>query len=252
MKNANEGGMNLRAESDVTLKDITIEDVIGAAITADAKVKGENIKISGATVHNVLCMVGSEVELKNVVFEKSKRTNIYMGDKSKLTLDNAELKGVLDEDLYCIHVSPDSELTIKGDTTITGTTRVGICLYKNAKMTMEDGKIFGIKGNDNGAGVWVREEGAVFTMKGGSIQDNYTKSTSGAVYVADKTTFNMYGGTISGNSCDYSGGAVQVQGVMNMYGGTIKGNYSKTSGGGINVGNNRDKEIYGTLNIFGE
>lgn len=46
---------------------------------------------------------------------------------------------------------------------------------------------------------------------------------SGAVYSLD--TFNMYGGSITGNTADYFGGGVVVYGgTFNMFDGTISGN----------------------------
>ena len=53
-------------------------------------------------------------------------------------------------------------------------------------------------------------------------------------------TFNMYGGTISGNTAgasDHGGGGVYVGGTFNMYGGTISGNKTAGSslGGGVYV-----------------
>lgn len=49
------------------------------------------------------------------------------------------------------------------------------------------------------------------------------QANGGAVYSLD--TFNMYGGSITGNTADYYGGGVVVYGgTFNMFDGTISGN----------------------------
>ncbi len=59
--------------------------------------------------------------------------------------------------------------------------------------------------------------------------------------VSNNGTFCMYGGKISGNSCeDTSGGGVNNQGVFQMYGGEISGNEAVGYGGvggGVYIGN---------------
>ena len=80
-----------------------------------------------------------------------------------------------------------------------------------------------------------------------------------------KATFNMYGGTITGNSNTASSGgigAVYVRpgkvsgtthtagGTMNMYGGTISGNTGKIAGA-IYIGGSTDDVIDGVLNLYG-
>ena len=55
------------------------------------------------------------------------------------------------------------------------------------------------------------------------------------VYVY-KGTFNMYGGSITGNKTDRGGGVyVDTKGTFNMYGGTITGNSATDDGGGVYV-----------------
>lgn len=66
----------------------------------------------------------------------------------------------------------------------------------------------------------------------------HTEGNGKGVYV-NHSTFNMYGGSISGNTEEASngnggrGGGVRVDGTFNMYGGTITGNTTKD---GTNIG----------------
>ena len=71
-----------------------------------------------------------------------------------------------------------------------------------------------------------------FDMYAGTITGN-TADNGGAVYVADTSTFDMYGGSITGNSC----AGVYVFGKdakFNLYDGTISDN-SGAYGGGVHV-----------------
>ena len=72
-----------------------------------------------------------------------------------------------------------------------------------------------------------------FTMTGGIICDNVASDNcdGGGVYVGSGTTFNMSGGTISGNYAT-NGGGVYVGGTFTMTGGTISGN-TATKGEGV-------------------
>ena len=58
-----------------------------------------------------------------------------------------------------------------------------------------------------------------------------TGGTDGGVYVNDSGTFNMYGGTITGNTGE---GGVNTAGTFNMYGGKISGNCA-SKGGGVQI-----------------
>lgn len=249
--NSQGGGINIRENGDVKLDGITIDGTKGDGITIGGELEASNIRLANVQANNIEIITGMEATISDSVLGKSTRTSVYMRKESTLTLDSVEVQGVVDEGIFNFHVNEGSVLNLKGDTSITGATRVAICLYKNTTLNMEDGKIFGINGTDNGTGVWIREEGAVFNMTGGSIENNTTTASSGGVFVADKTTFNMSGGSISGNSAKFSGGGVQVQGTMNFSGGTISNNKAETTGGGINVGNNASKGIYGKLNMTG-
>lgn len=90
--------------------------------------------------------------------------------------------------------------------------------------TITGGKSGGVRG-----GI----EKSTFNMYGGKISGNFGQDSqhSSGVYLSNGT-FNMYGGEISGNTGNYSGGGVGIyQGVFNMYGGKISGNSAHFGGG---------------------
>ena len=82
----------------------------------------------------------------------------------------------------------------------------------------------------NGGGVYMNGNSTKFNMYGGSITGN---SGSG-VYVTQYNTFNMYGGSITDNNNSHGGG-VYNGGTVNMYGGEIRDNTATTYGGGVYV-----------------
>ena len=84
-----------------------------------------------------------------------------------------------------------------------------------------------------GCGVYV---GGIFNMYDGSITGNTVLQYGGGVAVYGGS-FNMYGGTISGNTAE-NGGGVYVQknsgnSTSNMFGGSITNNTATQSGGGV-------------------
>ena len=97
-------------------------------------------------------------------------------------------------------------------------------IYTNSKFTLTDCKKNGIikhEVKNTGAGVYNFGD---FTMFNGNMSDNYHG-------VSSDGTFQMYGGTISGNAAEVGGG-VYNDGTFNMYGGTITDNQESAYGGG--------------------
>ena len=93
-----------------------------------------------------------------------------------------------------------------------------------------------------GGGVYISNVGGYscsFYMYGGTISGNATVTDGhngygGAVNVDG--VFKMYGGEIIGNTADYSGGGVFVDGGhFYMYGGEISGNNAYYLGGGVSI-----------------
>ena len=103
----------------------------------------------------------------------------------------------------------------------------------DATLTMKNGSV--ISGNNSdkdGGGVYM---GGTFNMEGGTITGN-SGARGGGVYVA--RTFNMESGTISGNSSPRGGGVyVDLYGKFRMESGTISGNIASEYGGGVFVFN---------------
>lgn len=102
------------------------------------------------------------------------------------------------------------------------------------------------KSSSSGGGVSNYGYKSTFNMYGGTISNNTTTGSGGGVIVgADRSNiFNMYDGTISGNTTSGSGGGVFMDyGTFNMYGGTITGNTANVEGGGVFVNG------YGTFNL---
>ncbi|MCR5178323.1 MAG: hypothetical protein K6C95_05000, partial [Lachnospiraceae bacterium] len=131
---------------------------------------------------------------------------------------------------------------------------------RNLDAAKNDGHVMGIdgtltltdsSGNDSGritggngkygGGVSV---GGTFNMTGGTISGNEA-TWGGGVYVVRGGTFSMTGGTISGNEASQGGGVyVSSSGKFNMTGGTISGNEA-IQGGGVCVSSS------GTFNMTG-
>ena len=91
-----------------------------------------------------------------------------------------------------------------------------------------------------GRGVYVSS--GTFNMYGGSITGNKAQDAQGrggGVYVySGSGTFNMSGGSITGNRATGDGGGVYKSGSnssFNMYGGSITGNTANSYGGGVYV-----------------
>ena len=87
-------------------------------------------------------------------------------------------------------------------------------------------------GSKKGLGVHVY--GGTFDMYGGSITGNSSSSGGGGVWI-QSGTFNLYDGSISGNETDRGGGVYMKDGTFNLYGGSISGNTAGTYGGGVYV-----------------
>ena len=102
------------------------------------------------------------------------------------------------------------------------------------------GKITHVYSSSNkkypGRGVSVN--GGMFNMYGGSITGNTVQNGSGGGMYVKNATFNMYGGSITGNTTTNAGGGVYVtqNAEFTMNSGEISGNTTTTSfGGGVCV-----------------
>ena len=99
-----------------------------------------------------------------------------------------------------------------------------------------------------------------FNMYGGSISGNVSQHSSGVLLDngansgGKGTAFNMYGGEITGNTATSgAGGGVYVfaNSPFRMYGGSISGNTAKYGGGGVYVGSGSVFTVSGSVTITG-
>ena len=119
----------------------------------------------------------------------------------------------------------------KGDIQIWDKVTFILCNCQNQGIiTHEDGI--------SGYGVYVM---GTFNMYGGSISGNNQNNGAGVtIGNYENATFNMYGGDISNNKATQEkygsgGGVTVIIGTFNMYGGTISGNSAVANGGGVEM-----------------
>ena len=122
--------------------------------------------------------------------------------------------------------------------------KVTICL---------NGKTLQSKDTNSGNPVFLIERNGELTLTdcrgGGQItRASYSKGQGSGVKVENGGIFNMYGGTITGNTADNGGGVCVNSGAFNMYGGTITGN-TAPHGGGVYVAKSATFNMYGTSSV---
>lgn len=129
-----------------------------------------------------------------------------------------------------------------------GTSDLGVEVDNNATFTMYSGTICGHKQPHSyyGAGVYVHD--STFNMYGGAISGNAASWCGGVAALG--STFNMHGGVISDNMVSAGGGGVLLsdKSVMNMSGNArISDNIalaeSHASGGGVYIYASADGEV---------
>lgn len=98
-------------------------------------------------------------------------------------------------------------------------------------------------------GLFIVTTAGTLNIYGGELTGGSCEENGGGIYVNSNTTFNMYGGTISGGSSPSNGGCVYVAGTFNMEGGTISGGSAKQGG---NVYNAKTMKVSGGTISGGE
>ena len=199
---------------------------------------------------------GHENETYKTTFEKEIKqegNTLKIGDKSWApTKGSNDTFYILPTGTYYLGSDISLEYTIKIENNVT------LCLNGH-KITAADGMdaiymtggsitLTDCKGvgtithasSKTGRGVYVSS--VTFNMYGGSITGNKAQDAQGrggGVYVySGSGTFNMYGGSITGNRATGDGGGVYKSGSnssFNMYGGSITGNTANSYGGGVYV-----------------
>jgi hypothetical protein len=136
--------------------------------------------------------------------------------------------------------NPGQTITLK-NLTITGGKARGI-LVEKGDLVIANGVIIKNNTATSGGGVWLGNDGAPsLTMTGGEICFNIATDTNfggGGVYVGNGAVFTLKAGTIRNNTSDSEGGGVSTRGsgTIIMEGGTIRNNTAATAGGGVYVG----------------
>ena len=199
---------------------------------------------------------GHENETYKTTFEKEIKqegNTLKIGDKSWApTKGSNDTFYILPTGTYYLgsDISPEYTIKIENNVTlclnghkITAADGMDAIYMTGGSFTLTDCKGVGTithASSKTGRGVYVSS--GTFNMYGGSITGNKAQDAQGrggGVYVySGSGTFNMYGGSITGNRATGDGGGVYKSGSnssFNMYGGSITGNTANSYGGGVYV-----------------
>ena len=199
---------------------------------------------------------GHENETYKTTFEKEIKqegNTLKIGDKSWApTKGSNDTFYILPTGTYYLgsDISPEYTIKIENNVTlclnghkITAADGTDAIYMTGGSFTLTDCKGVGTithASSKTGRGVYVSS--GTFNMYGGSITGNKAQDAQGrggGVYVySGSGTFNMYGGSITGNRATGDGGGVYKSGSnssFNMYGGSITGNTANSYGGGVYV-----------------
>lgn len=199
---------------------------------------------------------GHENETYKTTFEKEIKqegNTLKIGDKSWApTKVSNNTFYILPTGTYYLgsDISPEYTIKIENNVTlclnghkITAADGMDAIYMTGGSFTLTDCKGVGTithASSKTGRGVYVSS--GTFNMYGGSITGNKAQDVQGrggGVYVySGSGTFNMYGGSITGNRATGDGGGVYKSGSnssFNMYGGSITGNTANSYGGGVYV-----------------
>jgi TolB-like protein len=140
----------------------------------------------------------------------------------------------------------DNNITLQGHSQNTGPM---IHVYGGIVKMNNGSSITGnIRSGGDGGGVYVNS--GTFEMNGGTISGN-NASRGGGVFVCDYTTFTMINGVITSNTATRGGGVYldssSPGGTLNMRGGTITANTARERGGGVYAGNGQFNKTGGII-----
>ena len=186
---------------------------------------------------NFLIVVGADEAISPTKLKYSGKTvGITLIGSGAERIISLNANGTMFEIGPNVTLTIDDNITLHGKNINTGSL-VSIYGYENghtfdSKLIMNDGAK--IKSN-NTSGIYVGV--GVFLMYGGEISGNSTNGTGGGINCSSSGTVLMYGGKIYGNTA-YSGGGVETTSLFTMYGGKISGNIATANdsvggGGGI-------------------
>ena len=140
-----------------------------------------------------------------------------------------------------------TNVTLDGNKANVSANRCLLEIYKsNSTVTLGEGAaVCNNKSTYMAGGVSVWAGSGTFEMVGGTITGNETTDIGGGVYVSAK--FKMSGSVISGNTAPYGGGVLVNRGYyyFTMTGGKIINNTATTRGGGVYVNPEASFEMSG-------
>lgn len=200
------------------------------------------------------------LEIKNVVFDGQKAVTDEVGRITGIvdttTAYNRDNNG------GCFHICKGTLLMQDGAViqNFTASSGAAVFLYNaDANMIMNGGLIWNNDGyctSSNYAGSAVGSHYGDFVMTGGTITGNTSQYSAAAVYVLGDNAqghFWMYDGTISDNVGGEKGGAIRLRtGHFYMYGGTITGNRTSSDNGhAVYVDRKASEAKYPTVTLAG-
>lgn len=111
----------------------------------------------------------------------------------------------------------------------------GIYGLQNSNFSLFDGVIRNNRASKGGAVYEAEDSRLTFNMFGGSLENNVALVDGGGLCVYENTYFNLYGGTITGNTANQGGGIhVDKGSVVKLYNGDITNNTANV-GGGVHI-----------------
>ena len=214
--------------------------------------------------------VGDHTSETEIIFEAWTKTNSLPDTAGNYYLENDVVLNVPTdaEEMYRGWQVPDGVVLCLNGHSITATGRNlsnDIFVTSNTTFTMTDcknaGKVTHAKNGDGitYTGSAINVSGGTFNMYGGSITGNDATSNNpsdgrncgGGVYLSG--TFKMYGGSITNNHSASDGGGVYIPTQWGcyfyMYGGDITDNTTGKEGGGVYAVS--DMTVSGNVNITG-
>ena len=220
------GGVIIQSASDLEVKaNVTMTEGLVKDNTANGF--GGGIYVIDSTFH----MAGGTVSGNRV--NKSQGGGI-LAYKSRTEYSGGQISGnASPKDGAGLYIS-GGEAKISG-VTITGnqskTSGGGFGATNKAQVTMTAGLVTANVA-PNAAGVII-QGGSTLHMYGGTITGQKAEKSGGGMYINNKSTLNLYGGTFTGNQANHGGAIYVSKSTVNLQGGLIKNNKTAKYAAGI-------------------
>ena len=217
----------------------SVVNLYGGEITENKAYRGGGVAAKGSATVNLAGTTISENTATSVIGSTTSRANnagggLYIAG-ANLNITAGEIKENVADNSYGGGLFAEGQGTYAK---MSGGKIVGnVATATTGKSSVDIGR---------GGGVNIAS-GAEFTLSDGEISNNEIRdtaenseniATAGAGVIVEGT-FNMTGGTVSGNKDAHYGAGlyITVRGTANLTGGTITGNKAKTAGGGVYLAN---------------